>query len=174
MDMTVRGGTRCSAAKAYLYEARKRPNLKVIEKALVTRVLFDGTRAIGVEYERAGQLHQLHAAREVILSGGPINSVQLLKLSGIGPAEELKAHTARQIFSAKRWSVHNGYWGSQDWGRQTSLKAAALSAVVPVSNIRISNIISFQWLSITTDLPWQRSMVFRPMLARCDQRAAER
>jgi len=92
MDMTVRDGTRCSAAKAYLYEARKRPNLKVIEKALVTRILFDGTRAIGVEYERAGQLHQVHAAREVILSGGPINSVQLLKLSGIGPAEELKAH----------------------------------------------------------------------------------
>jgi choline dehydrogenase len=92
MDMTVRNGTRCSAAKAYLYDARKRPNLKVIEKALVTRILFDGTRAIGVEYERAGQLHQLHAAREVILSGGPINSVQLLKLSGIGPAEELKAH----------------------------------------------------------------------------------
>jgi choline dehydrogenase len=92
MDMTVRDGTRCSAAKAYLYEARKRPNLKVIEKALVTRILFDGTRAIGVEYERAGQMHQVHAAREVILSGGPINSVQLLKLSGIGPAEELKAH----------------------------------------------------------------------------------
>jgi choline dehydrogenase len=92
MDMTVRDGTRCSAAKAYLYEARKRPNLEVIEKALVTRILFEGTRAIGVEYERAGQTHQLHAAREVILSGGPINSVQLLKLSGIGPAEELKAH----------------------------------------------------------------------------------
>jgi choline dehydrogenase len=92
MDMTVRDGTRCSAAKAYLYDARKRPNLKVIEKALVTRILFDGTRAIGVEYERAGQMHQVHAAREVILSGGPINSVQLLKLSGIGPAEELKAH----------------------------------------------------------------------------------
>lgn len=92
MDMTVRDGTRCSAAKAYLYDARKRPNLKVIEKALATRILFEGTRAVGVEYERAGQMHQVHAAREVILSGGPINSVQLLKLSGIGPAEELKAH----------------------------------------------------------------------------------
>ena len=92
MDMTVRDGTRCSAAKAYLYEARKRPNLKVIEKALVTRILFDGTRAIGVEYERAGQMHQLRAACEVILSGGPINSVQLLKLSGIGPADELQQH----------------------------------------------------------------------------------
>ena len=92
MDMTVRDGTRCSAAKAYLYEARKRPNLKVIERALVTRILFEGTRAVGVEYEQAGQIHQLRAAREVILSGGPINSVQLLKLSGIGPADELKAN----------------------------------------------------------------------------------
>jgi len=92
MDMTVRDGTRCSAAKAYLYEARKRPNLKVIEQALVTRILFEGTRAVGLEYERAGQIHQLRAAREVILSGGPINSVQLLKLSGIGPADELKAN----------------------------------------------------------------------------------
>jgi choline dehydrogenase len=92
MDMTVRNGTRCSAAKAYLYEARKRPNLHVIEHALATRILFDGTRAVGMEYEQAGKMHQLRAAREVILSGGPINSVQLLKLSGIGPAEELQRH----------------------------------------------------------------------------------
>jgi len=92
MDMTVRNGTRCSAAKAYLYEARKRPNLHVIEHALATRILFEGTRAVGMEYEQAGQMHQLRAAREVILSGGPINSVQLLKLSGIGPAEELQNH----------------------------------------------------------------------------------
>ena len=92
MDMTVRDGTRCSTAKAYLYEARKRSNLKVIEKALVTRILFEGTRAVGVEYERAGQMQQIRAAREVILSGGPINSVQLLKLSGIGPSNELQQH----------------------------------------------------------------------------------
>ncbi|WP_395636007.1 choline dehydrogenase [Sphingorhabdus sp.] len=92
MDMTVRNGTRCSAAKAYLYEARKRPNLHVIEHALATRILFEGTRAVGMEYEQAGKTHQLRAAREVILSGGPINSVQLLKLSGIGPAEELQRH----------------------------------------------------------------------------------
>lgn len=92
MDMTVRDGTRCSAAKAYLYPARKRTNLRVIEKALATRILFEGRRAVGIEYERGGKRHQLHARREVILSGGPINSVQLLKLSGIGPEEELKAH----------------------------------------------------------------------------------
>jgi choline dehydrogenase len=92
MDMTVRNGTRCSAAKAYLYEARKRPNLHVIEHALATRILLEDTRAVGIEYEQAGKMHQLRAAREVILSGGPINSVQLLKLSGIGPAEELQRH----------------------------------------------------------------------------------
>jgi choline dehydrogenase len=92
MDMTVRDGARCSAAKAYLYEARKRPNLHVIEHALATRINFEGKRAVGVEYERGGERHIVSAVREVILSGGPINSVQLLKLSGIGPSDELKAH----------------------------------------------------------------------------------
>lgn len=89
MDMTVRRGTRCSAAKAYLYPARKRANLTVIQHALATRVLFEGTRAVGIAYERDGRTHEVRARREVILSGGSINSVQLLKLSGIGPAQEL-------------------------------------------------------------------------------------
>lgn len=91
MDMTVRKGTRCSAAKAYLYPARKRSNLTVIQHALASRVLFEGKRAVGVEYEQHGKFHQVRATREVLLSGGSINSVQLLKLSGIGPAEELKS-----------------------------------------------------------------------------------
>ncbi len=89
MDMTVRNGTRCSAAKAYLYPARKRANLRVIQHALATRVLFEGKRAVGVEFEHDGRLKVIRAEREVILSGGSINSVQLLKLSGIGPAQEL-------------------------------------------------------------------------------------
>ena len=92
MDMTVRDGTRCSAAKAYLYPARKRPNLEVVQNALATRIVFEGKRAVGVEYERGGQRHIVRARREVVLSGGPINSVQLLKLSGIGPAAELAEH----------------------------------------------------------------------------------
>lgn len=92
MDMTVRDGTRCSAAKAYLYPARKRPNLHIVQHALATRILFDGTRAIGIAYERGGKTYEAKANREVILSGGPINSVQLLKLSGIGPAAELRQH----------------------------------------------------------------------------------
>ncbi|WP_295529020.1 choline dehydrogenase [Novosphingobium sp. Chol11] len=89
MDMTVRGGERCSAAKAYLRPAMKRPNVAVITQALATRIVFEGKRAVGVEYERGGKRIVAKAAREVILAGGPINSPQLLKLSGIGPAEEL-------------------------------------------------------------------------------------
>lgn len=92
MDMTVRKGARCSAAKAFLRPAMKRPNVKVITHALATRVLMDGKTAVGVEYERGGRLHAARASREVILSGGPINTPQLLKLSGIGPAAELREH----------------------------------------------------------------------------------
>lgn len=92
MDMTVRNGSRCSAAKAYLYPAKQRPNLRVIQHALATRIMFEGRRATGIEFEQGGRTIQLRVRGEVILSCGPINSVQLLKLSGVGPAEELKGH----------------------------------------------------------------------------------
>ena len=92
MDMTVRRGARCSAAKAYLRPAQRRSNVTVITHALVCRVNMVGRRAVGVVYERAGQRHEVRANCEVILSGGPINSPQLLKLSGIGPATELRQH----------------------------------------------------------------------------------
>ena len=91
MDMTVGEGRRCSAARAYLKPAMSRPNLRVITHALATRVLFDGRRATGVEYTRGGATHRANAAQEIVLSSGPINSPQLLKLSGVGPAEELRA-----------------------------------------------------------------------------------
>ena len=90
-DMTVRGGVRWSAANAYLRPAMKRPNLRVVTHALATRIAFEGRRAIGVHYERGGGEHFVRARREVILCGGPINSPQLLKLSGIGPEAELRA-----------------------------------------------------------------------------------
>jgi choline dehydrogenase len=89
MDMTVGEGRRSSAANAYLRPAMTRSNLKVITHALVSRILFDGRRAIGVEYSRGGSLHRVDANVEVILCGGPINSPQLLKLSGVGPGAEL-------------------------------------------------------------------------------------
>lgn len=90
MDMTVRKGRRWSAAKAYLYPVMNRPNLTVELGALTTRVLFEGRRAVGIEYARGGQTVQARADREVILSGGAINSPQLLMLSGIGNADELR------------------------------------------------------------------------------------
>lgn len=92
MDMTVRDGARCSAAKAYLRPAMKRPNVTVITHALASRVMLEGRMAVGIAYEHGGQQHEARANREVILAGGPINSPQLLKLSGIGPAAELRAH----------------------------------------------------------------------------------
>ena len=91
MDMTVRNGRRWSAANAYLKPAMTRPNLRVVTHALASRILFEGRRAVGVAYRRDGTEHRASARREVILSGGPINSPQLLKLSGIGPADELRA-----------------------------------------------------------------------------------
>ena len=93
LDMTVgEDGRRCSAANAYLRPAMRRPNLAVKSAALVTRVLFDGRRAVGVEYRRGQALQTVHAQREVIVSAGPINSPKLLKLSGVGPAAELHEH----------------------------------------------------------------------------------
>jgi choline dehydrogenase len=92
MDMTVGEGRRCSAANAYLRPAMRRPNLKVLTHALATRIVFEGRRAAGLEYVRGGTTHRVRVDRELILSGGPINSPQLLKLSGVGPAAELRTH----------------------------------------------------------------------------------
>jgi choline dehydrogenase len=91
MDMTVGEGRRCSAARAYLHPAMSRANLKVLTHALATRIVFEGRRARGLEYTTGGQTHRVRVDRELIVSGGPINSPQLLKLSGVGPAAELKA-----------------------------------------------------------------------------------
>lgn len=85
-------GARCSNARAYLEPAAGRSNLTVRSGAHVTRVLFDGTRATGVEYRSAKGLVQVRAGREVVLCGGAFNSPQLLMLSGIGPREELSRH----------------------------------------------------------------------------------
>lgn len=92
LDMTVGGGRRCSAANAYLRPAMSRDNLAVRTQALATRIVFDGRRATGVRYRRGGVDHVAQAGREVIVSGGPLNSPQLLKLSGIGPGPELAGH----------------------------------------------------------------------------------
>ena len=89
MDMTVGGGRRCSAANAYLRPAMHRSNLTVRTEALATKILFERRRASGVRYRRGDSDRLVLARREVIVSCGPINSPQLLKLSGVGPAAEL-------------------------------------------------------------------------------------
>jgi len=92
MDMTVGNGRRCSAANAYLRPAMGRRNLRVETHALATRIEFDGRRARAVHYIRGGRPRRVPIGKELILCGGPINSPQLLKLSGVGPAAELRAH----------------------------------------------------------------------------------
>jgi choline dehydrogenase-like flavoprotein len=88
-QVTQRDGLRCSCADAYLNPAKERPNLEVISGAMATRILFEGDRAVAVEVSLGGQLEELRAEREVILSAGSYQSPVLLMLSGIGPADDL-------------------------------------------------------------------------------------
>ena len=88
--VSQRRGARSSTASAYLKPARRRRNLTVRAGAQVTRVLFDGRRATGVEYLFDGRTRTAAARREVVLSGGTVNTPQLLMLSGIGPADHLR------------------------------------------------------------------------------------
>ncbi len=90
-QVTQRNGRRCSAAAAYLHPASDRPNLHIFTLALTNRVVFEGRRAVGVEIRRNGQTEILRAEREVILAAGAYNSPQILMLSGIGIAADLKA-----------------------------------------------------------------------------------
>ncbi len=87
---TIKNGKRCSTAVAFLKPVMSRPNLTVITKALSSRIIMEGTKAVGIEYIKGGKTVRVDADREVILSGGVFNSPQLLMLSGIGPAEHLK------------------------------------------------------------------------------------
>jgi choline dehydrogenase/4-pyridoxate dehydrogenase len=92
MQMTIRNGRRESAATAYLHPALSRTNLTVQVNTLVSRVVIDRTRAVGVEYSFKGERRVVTAEREVVLCGGAINSPQLLTLSGIGDPAELASH----------------------------------------------------------------------------------
>lgn len=91
-QLTIRNGTRCSASVAYLHPALRRPNFRVESNALVTRILFEGRRAVGVEFLRGDRRFVAKAAAEVILASGSVGSPQLLELSGVGSAERLKGH----------------------------------------------------------------------------------
>ncbi len=90
-DRNIRNGRRLSAARAYLHPVMSRPNLDVETRAFVTKVLFEGERAVGVEYRHLRGSAKRVRAGEVVLCGGAINSPQLLQLSGVGNADELRA-----------------------------------------------------------------------------------
>jgi choline dehydrogenase len=91
-QVTQKGGKRWSAAQAYLRPAMARGNVTVLTEAHTLKVVIENGRATGVAYRKDGKDEVAHAAREVVLSGGAINSPQLLMLSGIGPADHLRAH----------------------------------------------------------------------------------
>ncbi len=91
-DNTTRNGRRCSASVAHLRPALRRKNCSLLTGAWVQRIVFDGQRASGVEFKHQGDHKTVSARREVILAGGAINSPQTLMLSGIGPADHLRAH----------------------------------------------------------------------------------
>lgn len=92
LQMTIANGRRVSAATAYLRPALRRPNLKVLTNATATKIHFTGNRASGLDFLRQGTLSHATARREIILSGGVINSPQLLMLSGIGDGVELSSN----------------------------------------------------------------------------------
>jgi choline dehydrogenase len=87
-DRNISRGRRLSAARAYLHPVMSRPNLTVRCRAFVRRILFEGSRAVGVEFSHGGPVQQARAGK-IVLSGGAINSPQLLQLSGVGPADLL-------------------------------------------------------------------------------------
>lgn len=88
-ELTQRNGMRCSASVAYLHPVMDRPNLTVFASSTAHKVIFDGTRAVGVQISRAGEIETIAADREVILSAGTYESPKLLMLSGVGPAQAL-------------------------------------------------------------------------------------
>ncbi|MEQ9688849.1 MAG: GMC oxidoreductase, partial [Bauldia litoralis] len=91
-DFTIRDGKRWSTSRAFLRPVMNRPNLTVATHALTHRIVIEKGRAVGVEYERGGKTIIARATREIVLSAGAVNAPQILMLSGIGDADELKQH----------------------------------------------------------------------------------
>ena len=91
-QLTAKNGRRWSTAVGYLRQAKGRGNLKVVTDALASRILFEGRKAVGIEYRQGGATHIARTSGEVILAGGAFNSPQLMQLSGVGPAALLRSH----------------------------------------------------------------------------------
>jgi choline dehydrogenase len=100
-QVTIKNGRRHSAAAGYLKEARDRPNLSIETEAFVQRIVFNAKRAVGVEFKQDGEAREERAGTEVILCGGAVNSPQILQLSGIGNADDLKPHGIEVVHELK-------------------------------------------------------------------------
>ena len=135
-QITQRRGRRVSAATAFLKPAMRRPNLTVETGAHVLRVVFEGTRAVGVEYVQDGVAQVARAGREVLLAGGAVNSPQLLMLSGVGDAEQLRAHGVEVV--ADRPAVGDNLQDHLIVGLRRRLRSGASlkSAETPLSVLR--------------------------------------
>jgi choline dehydrogenase len=112
---TTRRGRRSSASRAYLDPIKsRRRNLTIVTNAYATKLLFEGKRAVGLEYVRDGKTEQVRARREVVLSGGVYNTPQLMMLSGIGPADHLRSMGIEPLLDlpgvGRNLSEHAGYW----------------------------------------------------------------
>ena len=94
-DVTIHKGERASASKYYLNPVKKRSNLKVFTESFVEKIIFDGKKAIGIEVKIKDKVEKIYAGKEIILSGGSINSPQLLMVSGVGPANHLREKVFR-------------------------------------------------------------------------------
>jgi len=99
-DYTIHNGRRGSVSKRFLEPAMGRANLSVATGAQATKILFEGGRAVGLEYTRGGECIEVRASREVLICGGAYNSPQLLMLSGVGPAEHLREHDIEVVHDA--------------------------------------------------------------------------
>jgi choline dehydrogenase-like flavoprotein len=99
-QLTTRRGRRASTAVCYLRPARRRSNLRVETSALAQRIVFEGRRAVAVDYRQGGVAHTARARKEILVSGGTYNSPQLLQLSGVGPADLLRSHGIAVVLDA--------------------------------------------------------------------------
>ena len=118
IQQTIKNGRRHSSARAHLHPSLGRKNLTLQVKAHTTRILFEGTRAVGVEYRKGGQTRTARADKEVIVSSGAFNAPQLLMLSGVGPAAHLQQHGINAIVDlpvGKGLQDHLAAWFS--WAR---------------------------------------------------------
>jgi len=141
---TIADGRRMSTAHCYLTPARNRPNLNIITEAMTESLLLEGKRCVGVRYRRNGKVHKAHARLDVVVSGGSINSPQLLELSGIGQPDLLKRHgieiahplpgvgeNLRDHFAPRtRWAINAKGYTFNDRGRGLGLVGQVLRYLI--------------------------------------------